>query len=64
MTKRFPVFPSHEVASCFNCGGDFGPDGYWHLSGHAPGQGEFAQDCRKCGMVTWYDLAIKPVTPP
>ena len=54
--KRFPKFQSHDEASCFNCGGDFGPDGYYFESGHAAGQGAFEQSCCKCGMTTWYDV--------
>jgi hypothetical protein len=54
MTKHFPKFHSHEEASCFNCGGDFGDEG--HDSGHAAGHGEFVQHCEKCSMSTWYDL--------
>jgi hypothetical protein len=53
MTKRFPKFNSHEEASCFNCGGDFG-DGYWRESGC--GAGQFEQHCCKCDHFTYYDL--------
>jgi hypothetical protein len=52
---KWPRYTKHELASCFNCGGDFG-DGHWMRDGNAPGHGEFSQDCCKCGMRTWYDL--------
>jgi len=54
MTKRFPVFDRHSVVSCFNCGGDLGGS-YWCDSGHAPGHGQFRQDCGTCRMATFYD---------
>ena len=54
--KTFPKFASHDEASCFNCGGDFGPDPYWFDSGNAPGHGQFALACEKCRTTTFYDL--------
>ena len=60
----FPKFEAHEQASCFNCGGDFGP-AHWSKSGHARGNGEFVQSCAKCGEHTWYDLTRhRPMTMP
>jgi hypothetical protein len=55
MTKNFPKFAAHNLASCFNCGGDFG-DGHWSNSGYAPGRGQFRQYCTKCDHITWYDI--------
>jgi hypothetical protein len=55
MAKTFPKFPSHDDASCFNCGGDFGP-GYWFESGQPAGHGAFEQHCEKCRLRTWYDI--------
>lgn len=51
----WPVFKAHAEASCFNCGGDFGP-GYPLKSGSAPGDGEHYQACERCEMLTFYDL--------
>jgi len=56
--EAFPRFESHDRASCFNCGGDFG-DGWPSHAGNAPGNGAFMQDCCKCDMTTWYDLKGK-----
>jgi hypothetical protein len=56
MLKPFPKFKSHAVASCWNCGGDFGPNGWWSRSGYARGRGEFVQACERCGKRTWYDI--------
>ena len=56
--KTFPIFREHDEASCFNCGGDFGP-AYPMASGFPVGQGQWAQDCCKCGMTTFYDLEVK-----
>ena len=51
--NRWPLFESHEAASCFNCGGDFG-DGYPRESGY--GRGRFEQHCNKCDHYTYYDV--------
>lgn len=54
-TVLWPVVTDHSGASCFNCGGDL--DGHhWSDSGNAPGRGQFAQYCSKCGERTYYDL--------
>ncbi len=58
---KFPVCDSHETASCWNCGGDFG-DGHWSQTGFPHGRGEFSQACEKCGWITWYDLAAQPLS--
>ena len=55
MTKKFPIFKSHEEVGCFNCGGDLGT--YWFETKNAIGSGHFVQECEKCRMATWYDLA-------
>lgn len=52
----WPRFASHDEASCFNCGGDFGPDPYWRASGHEHGNGAFEVACEKCRMLTYYDI--------
>ena len=61
MAKTFPKFYSHEVVSCFNCGGDL--DGsQWQTSQNAKGYGQFVQHCEKCSMSTWYDIKqAKPI---
>jgi hypothetical protein len=63
MSKKWPVYDSHETASCIHCGGDFGP-GYWHHCGYPIGMGAYEQVCSKCGKPTFYDLASdpKPIT--
>lgn len=53
---KWPRFSSHDEVSCFNCGGDFGPDPYWAESGLPHGHGQFRQECEKCRLATWYDL--------
>ena len=59
MSKRFPIFPSHQAAQCFNCGmllaGNNPRDDY------ANGEGQFSQACLACGMRTWYDVGTRPV---
>ncbi len=58
--KRFPIYASHSVASCFNCGADL--DGsYYCDSGNAPNHGQFRQDCEKCRTATWYDLSMSTI---
>jgi len=52
----FPAFASHDEASCFNCGGDFGPDPYFSLSGFPVGRGAYVVHCEKCRMSTWCDV--------
>jgi len=59
MAKRFPMFKTHETASCFNCDGDFGL-GYWTETDNAANSGRYRQDCVKCGMATYYDISDKP----
>lgn len=56
--EAFPRFPSHAVASCFSCGGDFG-DGWPMHSGNAAGRGQYMQHCERCRMTTWYDTGEK-----
>jgi hypothetical protein len=53
---RWPRVPSHDKASCFNCGGDFGDRGWWSDSGYGPGNGQWMQHCCRCGETTYYDL--------
>ncbi len=56
MTKDFPVYPSHAVASCAHCGGDFGDRAYWFRSDYPEGRGGYVQHCERCRMSTWYDI--------
>lgn len=56
--NQFPVYPSHDKARCFNCGGDL--DGYYSSSYYGKGCGEFRQDCCKCRTFTCYDLENRP----
>lgn len=58
MAKKFPTFKTHDAAHCFNCGGDL-EGAYWRKSGFPARRGEYAQDCRKCGMFTCYDVKEK-----
>lgn len=57
----WPVFKTHEDASCFNCGGDFIPaypgKTFKTTRGDVPGNGQYYQACEKCRMLTFYDLA-------
>lgn len=55
MILKFPIYKSHEVVSCFNCGGDLVGQ-FWFKSGFPAGRGEFMQGCEKCQMNTYYDL--------
>lgn len=62
--RKWPRFPSHSKAHCFNCGGDLGPDPYWTKTGYSPGNGQFSIACEKCRMTTFYDLqSAKEVSP-
>ncbi len=54
--KKFPLYNNHAEASCFNCDGDFGPDGWYSDSKNADGNGRWMQHCVKCSMATWYDV--------
>ncbi len=60
-TKRFPIYASHFDAHCFECGHDL--DGRPMASPFGrKGDGEFSQNCSRCRMSTWYDLAEGPDT--
>lgn len=59
--NNWPVFKTHDDASCFNCGGDFGPAYPFKTvpleGGNASGDGRYYQACEKCRMLTFYDIA-------
>ena len=54
---KWPIYTSHDEASCFNCGGDFGDRGYPMRSDRPETDGAWFQCCSKCSMTTHYDLA-------
>jgi hypothetical protein len=56
MIKKFSVFKSHTDSSCDNCGGDFGPGGWYFKTGADKGRGQYKQHCEKCRTTTTYDL--------
>jgi hypothetical protein len=52
MDKEFPIFESHEVVMCFNCGTHLE---YPHeLSGYP--DGKYWKHCPACEMRTFYDV--------
>ena len=52
--SKFPV-ADHQTVHCFNCH-KLITGGLHQNSGHAPGRGEWRQQCDACGMITYYDL--------
>lgn len=59
MPKTFPKYRDHNLVLCFNCDSPLGSCGIVSRSDMAPGNGEFLQHCKRCGMFTCYDLTEK-----
>lgn len=57
-TKNFPVFSASLEATCFKCGEKLAPRtiAFTH---NAPGRGQWAGSCDKCGVRTWFDIKIE-----
>jgi hypothetical protein len=53
--SNFPVYRDHREVCCFKCEEQLDHRGKYD-SGNAPGRGFWAQDCRACGLSTFYDV--------
>jgi RNase P subunit RPR2 len=56
MPKTYPRYADHNRVICFNCDSPLGSKGIISKTGMAPGNGEYLQRCKHCGMFTCYDL--------
>jgi len=49
------VILDHDSVFCAQCGE--GPlDGPNQATGQPEGKGQWARECKRCGVVTWYDV--------